>query len=90
MTTQEEGRHQLDMVPVFKIVRGHDKGGDESQWFSMAESSSAGTRQATGPRNIIKLQANLEVRSNFFSFLVVDVLTAIPVDSKNGKESVPV
>ncbi len=56
----------------------------------MAESSSAGTRQAKGPRNIIKLQANLEERSNFFSFLVVDVLTAIPVDSKNGKESVPV
>ncbi len=42
-------------------------------------------RQATGPLNLVKQRANLEVRSNFFSVRVVDEWNGISTKKKMAK-----
>jgi hypothetical protein len=84
MVTLEERRHQLDMVQVFKILSGHDRV-EKDQWFKMAADSGAGTRQAAGPRNLIKPRTNLEIRTNFFSVRVIDNWNLIPAEIKMAR-----
>jgi hypothetical protein len=62
--TQEERRHQSDMLQVYKILSGHMRA---DQRFKMA--ADRGHRKR---RNMIKPRANLEVLANFFSVRAVD------------------
>jgi hypothetical protein len=72
------------MVQVFKILSGHDSV-EKNQWFKMAADSGAGTRQAAGPRNLIKPRTNLEIRTNFFSVRVIDNWNLIPAEIKMAR-----
>ncbi len=58
MTTLEEWQHQLDMVKVYKIVKGVG-GENNEQWFKMADNER--TTRRTGPLNIQDV-ARLETR----------------------------
>jgi hypothetical protein len=51
----------------------------------MAADSNVITRQATGPRNLIKLRTNLEIQTNFFSARVVDGWNAVPTEIKMAR-----
>jgi hypothetical protein len=86
MPTLEERRHQLDMAQVIKILSVHDSV-ERNQWFTMAASGTVNTRQASGPRNLVKPRSNLEVRTNFFSIRVVEDWNAIPADIKMAKNT---
>ncbi len=55
---------------------------EKSQWFTMAADSNVITRQATCPRNLIRQQTNLEIRTNFFSARVVDGWNVVPTEIK--------
>jgi hypothetical protein len=52
----------------------------------MKADGTVNTRQAAGPRNLVKPRANLDVRTNFFSVRVVDTWDAIPTDIKMAKD----
>jgi hypothetical protein len=51
----------------------------------MAADSNVITRQATGPRNLIKPRTNLEIRTNLFSARVVDCWNAVPTKIKMAR-----
>ncbi len=51
----------------------------------MAANSNVITRQATGPKNLIKPRTNLEIRTNFFSPRVVDGWNAVPTEIKMAR-----
>jgi hypothetical protein len=85
MNTLEERRHQEDMGQVFKMLSGHDRA-DQGQWLMMEADGTVNTRQAAGPRNLVKPGVNLDVRTNFFSVRVVDTWDAIPTDIKMAED----
>jgi hypothetical protein len=72
------------MAQTFKILQGYDKV-EKDQWFRLAANSMVNMRQASGPLNLVKPRANLEVRSNFFSVRVVDELNGIPTEINMAK-----
>ncbi len=69
----KERRHQSDMVQTYKILHGHDKVKSDTL-FVRADQSNVQTRSATGPMNLRHQAARLEVRRNFFSQRVVEIL----------------
>jgi hypothetical protein len=62
LTTLEERQHKLDMVQVYKIVKGVG-GENNEQWFKMADNKI--TTRRTGPLKIQDV-ARLEIRIIFF------------------------
>jgi hypothetical protein len=77
LTSQEERRHQANMLQVFKILAGKYRVQRE-HWFRMAAKGGVGMRQAAGLLNVVKSSAKLEVRSNFFTVRAADRWNNVP------------
>ena len=70
MTSLQERRTEIDMVEIYKIVKGVDTVNSEP-WFERADSRRT-TRSNTVRHNLVPKRSHHEYRRNFFSQRVVE------------------
>ena len=81
MVTLEERRHQLDMLQVFKIIKGKDRVAKDT-WFQSAGDGARNTRATADPLNLRIPAHKLEIRRTFFSQRVPALWNAVPTAIK--------
>jgi hypothetical protein len=83
LETLKERRHQIDMVQVYKILKGKDRV-DKDCWFQLASDTGRVTRASGDPLGLKPQMARLAMRENFFSQRVVNAWNKIPTKLKNA------
>ena len=77
-------RTRADMIQTYKILHGFDKV-EYSTWFTLANTREITTRTTQDSLNLIKPQAKLDLRKNFFSHRVIDKWNSLAFELKRAK-----
>ena len=72
------------MIQTYKILHGFDKV-EYSTWFTLANTREITTRTTQDSLNLIKPQAKLDLRKNFFSHRVIDKWNSLAFELKRAK-----
>ena len=81
----ENRRTYIDKLRTYKIIYGFDDVASDT-WFNLVRAGEHKlTRLTADPLNFIPSRSRLEVRSNFFSQIVVNLWNSIPGDIKNSR-----
>ena len=83
LQTLEERRRRADMIQTHKIIHGIDKV-DRHTWFNFVSNTDRNTRARSDNLNLIKPNARLEIRRNFYSNRVIDSWNRLPFDVKRA------
>jgi ribonuclease P/MRP protein subunit RPP40 len=84
LTTLEERRYRLHMVPTYKILTGKENVKSDT-WFQLASGAARATRPAADPWNNRPQPARLDIRRNFFTNCLVEGWNKIPAELKMAK-----
>ncbi len=84
MPTLTQGREELDMTEMFKIMT-KKLAVDPNIWFEKASRDGVMTRQAADPLNVKIPAARLDLRKNFFSVRVCDKWNSLLSEIKNSE-----